>query len=95
MSCKKCKTEKPIANKFHGLCSFCNNKRLEASKNKSKVNIPKSKKSVLKDTSVRLKRNVDPNKDVIKKKLKRKRRELYIQRANLHEISNLIVMLNV
>ena len=71
MSCKKCKKEKPIANKFHGLCLICNNKRLEASKNKSKVNIPKSKKSVLKDISVRLKRNVDPNKGVIKKKSKK------------------------
>ncbi len=28
MACKKCKKDRPIVNKFHGLCNECNNMRL-------------------------------------------------------------------
>ena len=48
MACKKCKKDKRIVNKFHGLCTECNNERLHGSKYGKRYKTLKNSKKYLK-----------------------------------------------
>ena len=62
MSCKKCKKDKDIVNKFHGLCFQCNNKRLESLKKPKLYKHTKQKSKDTTDSPKRFRRSVKGNK---------------------------------
>ena len=66
--CKNCKQQKKLVNSFHGLCSFCNNKRLEDAKNSKPCNHNKIERGALKTDANRIERNVASGVKPTKKK---------------------------
>ena len=66
--CKNCKQQKKLVNSFHGLCSFCNNKRLEDAKNSKPCNHNKIERGALKTAVNRIERNVASGVKPTKKK---------------------------
>lgn len=76
MKCKKCSQDKPIMNKFHGLCLECNNERLHGSKYgkqyKGLQNNSKPWRAAKKPKKFRNKKKDKPKKSLFVKQLKEK-----------------------
>lgn len=75
MACKNCKGDKPIVNKFFGLCLECNNIRLHGSKYGKEYKFANTKRSALRSRNTKSKKSLfsklEPKKKASTRRLER------------------------